>query len=78
MRSENSPVTIQAFKKADHRDGYIVRLFNPTERPQKPRITALGKTQILVFGAFEIKTCYFGELGYEELDLLEWDVVKFG
>ncbi len=75
--SEDSPVTMNAFKKSDDGKGYVVRLFNPTERPQKAKLTVLGKTQRLIFGAFEIKTCYFGELGYYELDLLEWDVVKF-
>lgn len=75
--SENTAVTLNAFKKADDGKGYIIRLFNPTERPQKAKLSVLGKTQRLIFGAFEIKTCYFGELGYYEMDLLEWDVVKF-
>ncbi len=75
--SEESPVTVNAFKKSDDGKGYVVRLFNPTEYPQKAKLTVLGKTQRLIFGAFEIKTCYFGELGYYELDLLEWDIVKF-
>ena len=74
---ESAPVTLQAFKKADDGKGYVVRLFNPTERPQKSKLAVLGKTQLLLFGAFEVKTCYFGELGYMELDPMEWGVAKF-
>ena len=71
MLTEDSPVTIQAFKKADDKKGYIVRLFNPTERPQRAKITILGKTQIFLFSPFEVKTIRVHDGGYEENDLLE-------
>ena len=69
--TEDSPVTIQTFKKADDKKGYIVRLFNPTERPQRAKISILGKSQIFLFDPFEVKTVRLHEGGYEENDLLE-------
>ena len=69
--TEDSPVTMHAFKKADDKKGYIVRLFNPTERVQRAKITILGKTQIFLFSPFEIKTIRVHDGGYEENDLLE-------
>ena len=62
---------MHAFKKADDKKGYVVRLFNPTERVQRSKITILGKTQIFLFSPFEIKTIRVHDGGYEENDLLE-------
>ena len=69
--TEDSPVTMQAFKKADNKKGYIVRLFNPTEHPQRAKISIFGKTQIFLFSPFEIKTIRLYDGGYEENDLIE-------
>ena len=59
---DNSIITLNAFKKAEDGDGYILRLFNPTDRPQSALIKC-GNSEIKTeFSKFEIKTLsYKGE-----------------
>ncbi|MBQ7039205.1 MAG: alpha-mannosidase [Clostridia bacterium] len=64
-------ITINAFKKADNGEGYIIRLFNPTEKEQTTKLCA-GKTQSsLSFGKYEIKTLRFANGILTETDLME-------
>ena len=56
-------ITMHAFKKADDKTGYIVRLFNPTERVQRAKITILGKTQIFPCRHDFFQNCTFSHAG---------------
>ena len=67
----NDLITFQAFKKADHAEGYILRLFNPTEKPQQATLAVYDKTLPLSFGKFEIKTVRYDGKTLAETDLME-------
>ena len=63
-------ITINAFKKADCGAGYIIRLFNPTEKAQKCRLCFYDTETNVSFGPYEIKTIrYDGE--FSETGLME-------
>lgn len=64
-------VNITAFKKAECGNGYIIRLFNPTEKPTTATLTAFGIAEEISFGAFEIKTYRFDDGKLTETTLLE-------
>ena len=49
-------ITMNAFKKAEDGEGYLVRLFNPTEETQTAKLYVLGAEKELSFGKYEIKT----------------------
>lgn len=63
-------ITMNAFKKAEDGEGYLVRLFNPTEEEQTAKLCAFGLERELRFGKYEIKTvrCCGGEI--TETDLI--------
>ena len=67
----NDVITLNAFKKAEDGNGYIIRLFNPTEDEQNAAINFCGVRKELSFGTFEIKTlrCCGSEIS--ETDLIE-------
>lgn len=64
-------VNMTTFKRAEDGNGYIIRLFNPTEN--ECEVTAYYENYDirLKFGAFEIKTIRVNENGISETDLLE-------
>lgn len=64
-------ITVEAFKKAEHGEGYILRLFNPTEKPQAALAKVYGASLALSFGAFEIKTLRYADGVLCEDDLME-------
>ena len=73
-----SPLTLDGgiiecttFKKAEHGEGYIIRLFNPTSENQSAKVTFFGKEMNVDFGMYEIKTLRATDKGLEETDLLE-------
>ena len=69
--AENDIVTVTAFKKAECGDGFIIRLFNPTDEPQRARVNLYGETLALTFGKYEIKTVRYDGKTLAEADLLE-------
>lgn len=71
MLLSDGVITVNAFKKAEHGDGYIIRLFNPTEDNQNCTLTVCGAKMNISFGKFEIKTIRFSKGVLTESDLLE-------
>lgn len=64
-------ITVNAIKTAEKNDGYIVRLFNPTDSAQSCRLS-FGNAEIaLQFGVYEIKTVRFDGESLFETDLME-------
>lgn len=53
---DNNIITLTAFKKAENGNGYVLRLFNPVDRPQTAKINVADAYTELCFGRFEIKT----------------------
>ncbi len=64
-------VTLNAFKKAETGEGYVARLFNPTEKEALATLGFYGKTADLSFGPFEIKTIRLTKENVKEIDILE-------
>lgn len=58
---DNDIITMNAFKKADDGNGYIIRLFNPTEEPQTAEIQCSGASKKVNFGKFEIVTLRYAD-----------------
>lgn len=67
----NEIITLNTFKKAEDGNGYILRLFNPTENGQTAVIRCCGASAELSFGKFEIKTLRFSGSELTETDLTE-------
>ena len=68
-------MTIEAFKKADCGDGYILRLFNPTEQKQTAVVQVYDAEETVEFGKFEIKTLRY-EAGKLREDVLMEGILK--
>ena len=64
-------ITINAFKKADCGDGYIIRLFNPTDKAQDCVLSFYDSKISLQFGKYEIKTIRFANGKLTEDSLME-------
>ena len=71
LLKDNGIVTIEAFKKADCGDGYILRLFNPTEKKQTAVVQVYGAEATVEFGKFEIKTLRYEAGTLREDSLME-------
>ena len=61
---ETDIVNITAFKQAQDGEGWIVRLFNPTEQHRTAKLRFENAVEEVAFGPFEIKTlrCSGGEI----------------
>lgn len=68
---ESEIIDCTAFKKAEDGDGFILRLFNPTEKEQTATVEWKGEKTKVSFGKYEIKTLRLNESGVKETDLLE-------
>lgn len=68
---DTSIITINAFKKADNGEGYIIRLFNPTDSNQSCKLAFYDKETSVEFGRYEIKTIRFDGTSFSETDLME-------
>ncbi len=68
---DNDIINFTAFKKAEIGEGYIIRLFNPTETNQCATLTFKNASKVIEFGAFEIKTFRCTDNEITESDLLE-------
>ncbi len=68
---EDKVVTLEAFKQADSKNGYILRLLNNTDAPQSTRVTVLDTDTALSFVGYEVKTLVYenGSL-YESAEIL--------
>ena len=66
----NDNVNITAFKKAENNDGYVIRIFNPTENSQNCVVSFKNSEKSVDLGAFEIKTLRCDET-ITETDLME-------
>lgn len=64
-------ITINAFKKADCGDGYIIRLFNPTPDAQSCKLRFYSTEIELQFGKYEIKTVRYCDNKLLEDSLME-------
>ena len=69
--SGNDVIECSTFKAADVGEGYIIRLFNPTDKNQSCEVCFMGKSTRVDFGKFEIKTLRATDKGICETDLLE-------
>ncbi len=69
--ADNTVVTVNAYKKAEVGDGYILRVFNPTEKPQTATLEVLGTALTLDFGKYEIKSVRFSDGKLSECTLME-------
>lgn len=68
---ENDIITLNAFKKAEDGNGYILRLFNPTENEQSAEIICGSSKANVEFGKFEIKTLLYSDGTIKETKLTE-------
>ncbi len=64
-------VTLTAIKKAEDQNGYIIRLFNPTECVQSCTLSFFDEKTLVEFGAYEIKTIRYDGATLSETDLME-------
>ena len=71
LLKDNGIVTIEAFKKADCGDGYILRLFNPTEKKQTAVVQVYDAEATVEFEKFEIKTLRYEAGTLREDSLME-------
>lgn len=69
--SNSETIQCTAFKKAECGDGYIIRLFNPTDKENSCTVEFLQNKLDLTFGKYEIKTVRAKATSLEETDLLE-------
>ena len=72
VRLENTDIiTMNAFKKAEDGDGYIIRLFNPTDKELAAKLCVEDAVLEVPFGKYEIKTLRYrdGELSETALIL---------
>ena len=69
--TDNSVINMTALKLAENKDGYIVRLFNPTENAQSCNLSFCDAKISLSFGAYEIKTLKYDGNSIFETDLME-------
>lgn len=66
----NKNISLVTMKKADKKDGYILRLINNYKDTQEATITVGKDTQAYVFGKYEVKTLFYdGSL--HELPIME-------
>ncbi len=69
--NDTDVITINAFKKADCGDGYIIRLFNPTPNAQSCKLSFYDTETELQFGKYEIKTIRYSGGKLTEDSLME-------
>ena len=67
----NDIITLNAFKKAEDGNGYVIRLFNPTENKQSAEIICGRSKENVEFGKFEIKTLLYCDGTLKETKLTE-------
>lgn len=56
---ENGAITLEALKKADSGEGYILRLFNNSDKAQKTSLKVCGAFAELTFKGYEVKTVIY-------------------
>lgn len=69
--TDSDCIEMTAVKKASVGDGYIVRLFNPTNESQSARLSGFGITTRISLSPFEIKTLRIHDGAVEVTDLME-------
>ncbi len=69
--ADNDTVQWTALKEAEDRNGWVVRLFNPTDEEQTAVLQWDNSRSTLVFGSYEIKTVRVTDDGMTETDLTE-------
>ncbi len=69
--TDTDVITINALKKADCGDGYIIRLFNPTPNTQSCKLHFYDTQAELQFGKYEIKTLRYCDNKLSEDSLME-------
>ena len=62
-------VQFTALKQSDDGKGYIVRLFNPTDKAQTAKLRVLSAEQSVSFSGYEVKT-----LRYQDGNLAECSI----
>ncbi|MFO7636050.1 MAG: glycoside hydrolase family 38 C-terminal domain-containing protein [Clostridia bacterium] len=73
LEIDGGQVLLQAFKKAETREGYVVRLYNPLPKPSEcvARSRLTGLEARLSFGKHELKTLLVNGDRWEETNILE-------
>ncbi|MDR0856733.1 MAG: alpha-mannosidase [Clostridiales bacterium] len=61
VRLSDDTVVLTAFKKAERGAGYILRLFNNTDKRAETRLTVFGTESALTFKKYEIKTLRYAD-----------------
>lgn len=69
--ADNDTVQWTALKQAEDQNGWVVRLFNPTDRPQAATVQWECDKTTVTFGAYEIKTLRYLNGEWHETDLCE-------
>lgn len=69
--SDTDVITLNAIKKAEKSDDYIIRLFNPTDCAQNCTLSFYNAEISLSFGLYEIKTVNYDGKKLYETDLME-------
>ena len=64
-------INITAFKKSENGNGYVIRLFNPTNKANGCTLSFYDVSTSVDFGPFEIKTLRCSDNAITEIDLME-------
>ena len=64
-------VNLTAFQQAQDGNGFVVRLFHPTEQPQKATLRFENAAVVVAFGPFEMKSLRCAGGMVSETDLME-------
>lgn len=70
LENSNRNITLAALKKAEKKNGYILRLVNNTSRAQSTVLSANGQEISLSFGCYEVKTILYDN-SFTELAQME-------
>lgn len=71
VRLSGGVINLTAFKKAECGNGYIIRLFNPTDKEQTAELEVCGAKAEIKFGKYEIKSYRYDGGKITETTLLE-------
>ncbi len=73
IRIEGSDILMSAFKKAERKDCYVLRLFNTKGMPSECKLLSriFEINEMLCFGAYEVKTYRLSKNSLTECDMME-------
>ena len=62
---------LTAIKQSDDGKGYVVRLFNPTDKAHMAKLRILSAEQSVLFGEYEVKTLQYQDGSLAECSISE-------